>query len=434
MLSEGLNERLQHLAEDGAGGHDQPIAVAFSGGGDSTALLHLVLTAVEGQGRDVHALIVDHKLRRGSGVESKLAFDRARAMGAQPTLLKWIHDNPSTGIQEKARNARYRLMGDACRRLGIRKLFLGHNEGDQAETVLMRKRMSSGYRGLAAMKERVLAPVWPELRGVEVVRPLLGETRDDLRTYNKSLGLEYIEDPANNNTGFERVRLRQELLNEPGLTEAMLALGTQAQAQLIAEQKTVSNFLDEHVDVFDWGGLWVKPSGLHQHQDDTIAALRLLIPSVSGNGGFPPTERLHQHIRSLKAGFTAGTTLGGSRLLSREKGLSIVRDTGMVLGRNQRPPLRPLKLKPEEPVMWDGRFIVSTNHPDVEVVALGQVDGRPDKETKKALKVIPLAARKTIPVFCSGHEIVNIPFIETNPDFSAKSLISERLDGFLKQP
>jgi len=374
MLSEGLNERLQHLAEDD---------------------------------------IVDHKLRRGSGVESKLAYDRARAMGAQPMLLKWIHDNPSTGIQEKARNARYGLMGDACRRLGIQILFLGHNRGDQAETVLMRQRKSSGYRGLAAMKERVTAPVWPQLRGIEVVRPLLKETREDLRAYNDSFGLEYIDDPANSNIGFERVRMRQELQDEPGLTERMLALGSQAQAQVMQEQKIVADFLNDHVDVLDWGGLWVKPSGLQQHQDDTIAALRVLIPSVSGSGGFPPTDRLHQHIRSLKAGFTAGTTLGGARLLSREKGLSVVRDTGMVLGRNQRPPLRPLNT-------------------DVEVVALGQVEGRPDKETKKALKVIPLAARKTIPVFCSGHEIVNIPFLDNDPKFTAKSLIFERLDGFLR--
>jgi len=244
--------------------------------------------------------------------------------------------------------------------------------------------------------------------------------------------LEFVDDPANNNFGFERVRTRQELMDEPGLTEAMLTLGRDSQVKMANERKIVSSFLNDHVDVLDWGGIWIRPSGLHQHQDDTISALRMLIPSVSGNGGFPPTDRLHQHIRSLKAGFTAGTTLGGARLLSREKGLSIVRDTGMVLGRNQRPPLRPLKLRPSEPMMWDGRFIMGTDEPNVEVVALGQVDGRPDKETKKALKAIPLAARKTIPVFCSGHEIVNIPFIENNPKFKAKSLISERLDGFLR--
>jgi tRNA(Ile)-lysidine synthase len=322
-------------------------------------------------------------------------------------------------------------MGDACRRLGIHKLFLGHNLGDQAETVLMRQKKASGWRGLAGMQVRVKAPIWPQLRNIEVLRPLLELSREDLRAYNRQFGLDYIDDPSNDHLGFERIRTRQELQDNPDLTESMLALAAQSQSKLIEQNKSVSTFVDEHVEILEWGGLWVKPSGLDQHQDETIAALRLLIPCISGNGSFPPVDRLHQHIRSLKAGFTAGTTLGGARLLSREKGLSIVRDTGMVLGRHQLPPLQPLKLKPKQPMIWDGRFMVETSQPDIEVVALGQIDGRPDKATKKALKAIPLAARKTIPVFRSGREIVNIPFIQGDENFVANSLISERLDGFL---
>lgn len=428
MLSETLTARLQQFTGEG----DDPLAVAFSGGGDSTALLYLIIKSVAGQGRKIHALIVDHKLRRGSGVESKLAAARARAMGAQPTILNWIHDNPETGIQEKARIVRYTLMGDACRLLGIRKIFLGHNQGDQAETILMRQRKGSGWRGLAGMQMRVKMPIWPELRDIEILRPLLDEPRESLRSYNVEFGLEYIDDPSNTHLGFERIRTRQELQDDPSLAQPILELGLKSQMRLLEENKKIRVFFNEHVEVLEWGGIWLKPSGMAQHQDDTIAVLRQLIPCVSGSGGFPPTDRLHQHIRSLKAGFTAGTTLGGARLLSREKGLSIVRDTGMVLGRHQRPPLQHLKLVPNQPTIWDGRFVVESSKPNIEVVALGRVDGRPDKATKKALKSIPLAARKTVPVFCLGGKIVNIPFIENDTNYIAKSLISERLDGFLR--
>ncbi|RZV43670.1 MAG: hypothetical protein EX271_03485, partial [Acidimicrobiales bacterium] len=275
------------------------------------------------------------------------------------------------------------------------------------------------------------APIWPQLRGISVLRPLLNESREDLRTYNQQKGLDYIDDPMNEHLGHERIRTRQDLKDDASLIDTTIDIQQQAQDKLVAENDRIREFLTAHVDIYGWGGAWLTPEGLAQDQEETLDVLRLLIPCISGSSGFPPRDRLHQHIRSLKAGFTAGMTLGGARLLSREKGLLIVRDAGMVLGRHQKPPLDPLKLKPNEPAVWDGRFQLETTQPDITVRALGACEHRPDKDTKKALKAIPLSARKTIPVFCVGDEHVNIPFIDKSPDFQAQSLISERLNGFL---
>ena len=182
------------------------IAVAFSGGGDSTALLSLMLE--KAKGTKITALIVDHGLREGSVDEAKLAAQRAQDMGARTEILTWQGEKPETGIQEKARLARYGLLGAACRRLSVDTLLLGHNQDDQAETILMRQQKNSGWRGLAGMKEKTKAPLWPQLYGITVERPLLGATRAALREYNKKNNLPYIDDPSNEDRAFTRIQAR----------------------------------------------------------------------------------------------------------------------------------------------------------------------------------------------------------------------------------
>ena len=205
MLTKEVSHTLSRLIDQKAGA--KPLAVAFSGGGDSTALLSLVLAWARKSGKPpVIAFIVDHGLRTGSDEEAQTAAWRAVAMGAQSKVLRWQGDKPKSGIQEKARIARYALLGEACRRHGIQTLLLGHNEDDQAETLWMRAQKKSGWRGLAGMSESIEAPIWPQLYGVKVVRPLLNATRTELRDYNREHNLAFIDDPSNENRAFTRIK------------------------------------------------------------------------------------------------------------------------------------------------------------------------------------------------------------------------------------
>lgn len=250
MLAQDFFDHLTRLT--GKGG--PPLSVAFSGGGDSTALLFIVCAWAKLRARPVFALIVDHGLRTGSNEEARLAAKRAQAMGAKAKILRWEGVKPDTGIQEKARHARYELLGEACRQSGSVQLLLGHTRDDQAETLFMRAQKQSGWRGFAGMRSRRLAPIWPELYGVEIVRPLLDVSREELRRFNVENSLEFIDDPSNENHKFARIRARTALAKMPETKDQFLCTATHAQKCLSEEKNKIKTFLGEHVTIHEWGG------------------------------------------------------------------------------------------------------------------------------------------------------------------------------------
>jgi len=180
------------------------VAVAVSGGRDSVALAVLSHGwAVERQGR-VLALIVDHGLRPESATEARVTGERLAALGIEAETLVWSGAKPATRLQQAAREARYRLLFDACRRHGILHLLTAHHANDQAETVAMRAAHDSGLDGLAGMAALV------EHRDARLLRPLLAVPRARLTATLEARGIGWIDDPSNEDRRFERVRVRQD--------------------------------------------------------------------------------------------------------------------------------------------------------------------------------------------------------------------------------
>ncbi|PZQ35988.1 MAG: tRNA(Ile)-lysidine synthetase, partial [Phenylobacterium zucineum] len=112
-----------------------PIAVGFSGGGDSLFLLKAVLDWAGD--RPVLALVVDHRLQPDSARWTADAVAKARALGAAATALAWTGDKPSTGLPAAARRARHALLATAAREAGAKVLLLGHTASDLAEGAAM---------------------------------------------------------------------------------------------------------------------------------------------------------------------------------------------------------------------------------------------------------------------------------------------------------
>ena len=190
------------------------LAVAVSGGGDSVALLHLLA----GIRNDLQAVTVDHGLRKESADEAAGVAALCASLGVAHTILSWQDWDQTGNLQAAARDARYQLMRDWARDAGITHIALAHTLDDQAETFVLRLSRGSGVDGLSGMSATRSDD------GITWVRPLLDVRRDDLRTYLTQHKVDWVDDPSNDDTRFDRIKIRKAMpaLAELGLTTERL--------------------------------------------------------------------------------------------------------------------------------------------------------------------------------------------------------------------
>src|SRR5205823_5245039 len=115
-----------------------PLAVAFSGGGDSLALLILAKSWADRHGRALLALTIDHRLQTDASAWARWCAGRAGQLGVAHQTLVWEGVKPATGLSAAARQARHRLLAAATRAAGASVLLMGHTADDVAESRLMR--------------------------------------------------------------------------------------------------------------------------------------------------------------------------------------------------------------------------------------------------------------------------------------------------------
>lgn len=186
-----------------------PAAVAVSGGGDSLALMLLLRDYARDQGLDAPVVLtVDHALRPASRREALATARWAKAAGLVCHILTRKGPPPAADIEAVARQARYQLIGDWAGRHRVATVFLAHTLDDQAETFLIRLLRGSGVDGLSAMRPVSAFPL-AGYGGLRVARPLLRQTRDDLRGFLTGCGQSWHDDPMNEDDRFTRVKLRQ---------------------------------------------------------------------------------------------------------------------------------------------------------------------------------------------------------------------------------
>jgi tRNA(Ile)-lysidine synthetase-like protein len=194
------------------------IGLAVSGGIDSCYLMHKY--APFSDNIDYVVLSVNHGLRPEAESEILWVKKTAENLGLQFCDLKITTAKPTSGIQEFARNARYRLLADYAKQHSLDAIFLGHHSDDQAETILSRLNHKSGYMGLCGMADVFYYD------DVCFKRPLLNLSRFEIT--QSMTGKDYIHDPSNDNTHYERVRNRQFLNQNPQIKQALLTLSMNA--------------------------------------------------------------------------------------------------------------------------------------------------------------------------------------------------------------
>ena len=206
------------------------VLVACSGGADSLALL--AATVFEGRKAGWHVVgaTVDHGLQEGSAdhAERVVAQMARLGRGGDASARGSRVEGGGLGPEAAARQARYAVLGEMAERFGAAAVLLGHTRDDQAETVLLGLARGSGGRSLAGMRR-----TFEHYR-----RPLLDLGRIDTVTACQVEGIEFWDDPHNDDPSFTRSRVRTRVLPHletelgPGVAEALARTADQLRADM----------------------------------------------------------------------------------------------------------------------------------------------------------------------------------------------------------
>ena len=185
-----------------------PLAVAYSGGADSTVLLHACVRQWPGQ---VLAWHVHHGLQAAADDFQRHGREFCESLGV-PFQVRRVdaRHQPGQSPEEAARHARYRALVSMCQEAGLSRsvadVALAQHADDQVETLLLALSRGAGLSGLSAM------PAHWQRDGLRFHRPLLEVPAEDIRRYLLENALEWIEDPSNTDERLTRNRIRARLL------------------------------------------------------------------------------------------------------------------------------------------------------------------------------------------------------------------------------
>jgi len=293
----------------------QRVLVAFSGGADSTALLHLFSRLRESWSLQMAAAHLNHALR---AEQSDADESHCRQMCSEwhiPFFSRRVEVGQEAkrrrlSVEAAAREARYAFLQEVADAIEADVIALGHTRDDQVETVLLNLTRGAGAAGLAGM---------PIRRG-RFIRPLLPISRLQVRAYCALHGLPFVEDASNQDLRYSRNRIRHHVLPELRLINprADVAIERLAQVmrdeenwwrgylQLLEPQFTLRRTQEEWQLSLEW--LAQQPEAIQRR------VIRYAVQNLSPEGWEAEFEQVERLREAIRAGRRAGVTLHGGRL------------------------------------------------------------------------------------------------------------------------
>jgi tRNA(Ile)-lysidine synthase len=344
--------------------HPKTIAVAVSGGSDSTALLCLAADWAKQTGTDVQAVTVDHGLRPAAQGEAQQVAALCTELNIPHTILKWQGWDGRGNTQAAARAARYQLIADWAVNQNVDAVALGHTTDDVAETFLMRLARKAGVDGLAAMSDRF------ERHGMFWVRPVLQHTRINLRHALERRGVSWIDDPSNDDMTQTRPQTRAILrtLAPLGIDVETVA----ATARSVASAKDALQNMAHHEAskrvTTDAGDVSIAMADCDDLHPEIQRRLILAAIRYVASGDYAPREGAVLQLRTaLKTQYRH--TVGGCLVTKTDLGLRFTRELNAVQGAVVVNPAA-------QPTIWDKRWSMSApkgiDSSNLSVQALGE--------------------------------------------------------------
>lgn len=408
------------------------VLVLISGGGDSVALLSAIV-ALRGH-LSVIALHVNYGLR-GSESDADAAYcaDLCETLEVELVTQKCLKDASTTGnLHSWARDSRYAIAQSLASARNCSEIAVAHTADDQAETILYRLLASPGRRALLGMQPR---------RG-NIVRPLLGIRREELRDWCRARGLDWREDASNEDVRFARTKVRALLADaeavHPAAVANVLATAKQLQEEDEALKAVTAGLLADAV------GADGRLSGKSLAQmPAALAALTLRMYVEEKVGASVPAARraLPEVLRLCEAGGSHEIQFEGAKLTT-EYGEIAVGDGDAGKGEAAELP-EAIELPVPGKVKF-GEWLVSTGKEVTEGAVIGLVgewaivngltvrareegdsirpagmDGNKSLQDLFVDQKVPERLRAAYPVVCSGDEVIWVPGLAVSGDHVA---------------
>lgn len=264
----------------------QVLSVAYSGGLDSTVLLHAVKGIVSALNVRLSSIHVHHGLSMNADAWADHCERNCTCLGIALRMIRvQVEPKRGEGMEAAARTARLQaLLADSAH-----WILMAHHADDQAETVLHNMLRGAGLRGMAAI---------PEMRG-RVLRPLLQVPRKDLLVYAKIHGLEWIEDESNVDRRYTRNFLRHEVMpgiegRFPRAVEQLAAVARRfGEAQSLLDDLALSDLRADHFSF---------PIAINCLRELPELRARNAVRALLSNHGvqLPSERRLNEFVRQLR--------------------------------------------------------------------------------------------------------------------------------------
>jgi tRNA(Ile)-lysidine synthase len=271
------------------------LGVAYSGGADSTALLHTMAARLPGR---IEAIHIHHGLQAAADQ----FVDHCTAQCAQlqvPLTVAYVDAEAATGEspEDAARKARYAALAQTAKQQGLKHIALAQHADDQVETLLLALTRGAGLPGLAAMPAQI------ERFGIVFHRPLLAVASAEIRQWLGNKNIRFIEDPTNADESLTRNRIRRQLLpafeaNFPGFRVQFARSSRHA-----AQGKRLLESLAQQ-DLVQTGIPPVIPALQQLSADRQANALRYWLKA--SHGASPTETQLKELLKQVAACVTRG--------------------------------------------------------------------------------------------------------------------------------
>jgi tRNA(Ile)-lysidine synthase len=367
------------------------------------ALSLLMAEYCQKHGVKLICLTVDHKLRATSTDEAQWLQQYMATMGIKCEVLTIGDDHTtppitSSGIQNQARKHRYQLLTAYCQQWQITTLCTAHHRDDNDESFLLRAIRGSSIKGLRCIEATT------KINGINILRPLLNVKKPQLVTYLQQRQIQWLEDPSNQTTKYDRNKWRQLINNNQALFTNNNMAETIANCQLAyrAIKFYVTQAWQQHIKISDYGYIYCSMKELltHHPQEVTMRVIAHALYTVGEKSIIKGSKlkALHDKILPPQSAFTL--TINGCYVTLKQGYLYCYREPSKIV-------MGDVELLAGQQLIWDNRFIITnpsnktllvTTKAKAEAKARAKARTKAGNWQKKQLKKqLPAIIRQTTP-------------------------------------